>query len=208
MVEHKTRTGQLRTLRRPAQQLSLVLAKSEMEEDTEDEDHGDLDDDDDDEHGPGGEQESPEIDAAQQPGGQPIRGPPITLEQLLGHDDEQGEERDVQVDDNLQNDNFEDAGGEDEHVATEEEQVENVNSIQDVDTDQESQPKEDSDGDDIEEELDSGPFTAVNDNIKTRPALKVKVPGAPKKNEKIVDIVKKPKPVKEPKSRGRKKRKD
>ena len=31
MVEHKTRTGQLRTLRRPAQQLSLVLAKSEMD---------------------------------------------------------------------------------------------------------------------------------------------------------------------------------
>ena len=64
-------------------------------------------------------------------------------------------------------------------------------NIVNVETDQESQNSTtDSDGDNVEEDLGPGPFNVVEDNIKTQPALKVKVPENPSK---ITDKKKKPK---------------
>ena len=220
MIEHRTRTGQTRMLRRPAQQLSLVLAKSEMggdREASEDEDEPDGDDDD---QGRGDEPEEEDAVDGDQTADPPVtgrivRGPPITREDLLGQGgsvdmaDHMEPDEDITANDNNSVDNepvyddIPDDTDKDEVIDNEEEKNEHVDNIDDVDTDYESQPSDkDSIGDDIEEELDSGPFTAVDDNIKTRPALKVKVSGAPKKNEKIVDQVKKPK------RKGQKKRKN
>ena len=214
MVEHKTKTGQTRILRRPAQQLSLVLAKSEMGGDPDTADEEDLGDDDDDDDPGNAPDPSEDINDDEPLVRRPLRGPPITREQLFGNDetDEDGDRRDENlnvttnndesaddgvvpeentVGESSHNDELENVGG-DEAVAEDDEQVENVNKIRDVDTDQESQNSAmDSDGDtdQLEEDLGAGPFQNVNDNV-AKPVLKVQVPVV---TTKITNMRKKPK---------------
>lgn len=200
MVEHKTRTGQKRTLRRPAQQLSLVLAKSEMGDNSEDEDFDDGDDDEHDED-PGG---APDTLVSDDQPAVPnvIRGPPITPEDLpiLRRDHSRESSQDNVANDDRSDEEDQDLAN-DYNADDDEEEDENVNSIENVETDHESQPStKDSDGDDIEEDLNVGQFDEVVDNITPSSTLRITIPDRPG----VIRNLRK----KKPKSRGRKKGKD
>ena len=200
MVEHKTKTGQTRTLRRPAQQLSLVLEKSEMGEESEEDEDSGPDDDDQDEHGLAGDLTDVQDDVPDFVGNDEDSDSAVTQEHA--YEDVGGQHQEEEEEESLWGDNETSSkeqnrgkpwrfslGEEDEDVG----EVENntVQNIVNIETDQESQSsKSDSDGDNVEEDLGPGPFSMVKDNIQTQPALKVIVPEAPSK---IVDKKKKPK---------------
>lgn len=207
MVEHKTRTGQTRTLRRPAQQLSLVLEKSEMGEESEEDEDSGPDDDDQDGHGLAGDLTDVQDDVPDFVGNEvenynQENDDDSDSAVMQEHENVGGQHQEEEEDESLWGDNETSSkeqnrgkpwrfslGEEDEDVG----EVENntVQNIVNIETDQESQSsKSDSDGDNVEEDLGPGPFSMVKDNIQTQPALKVIVPEAPSK---IVDKKKKPK---------------
>ena len=194
MVEHRTKTDQTRVLRRPAQQLSLVLSKSEMDEDREEDASEDEDDED---YGPG---DDPDAGLEHAPGDPHVHddhADDVTL--VTGDQGGGGSEDGGSLWDDHQLGPVQERRGNpwrfspDDQTGKEDGTTHNVQNIVNVETDQESQHStEDSDGDDnIEEKLDAGHPNAVEDNIKTNPTVKVTIPDKP---DSIKNLKKRKKP--------------